>query len=104
MINGPSPSWAWLEKCLLNLPRRSIDGCRIFAERYPQNAAASYEYAVGLWDRGGEQGRELDKIEALLRHAIERAPQWYQPHYQLGLLYESKAQPDHAIREMQKVA
>lgn len=76
-----------------------------FAERYPQNAAANYEYAVSLWDRGGgEQGRNLDKIEALLRQAIARAPRWYQPHYQLGLLYESKAQPDDAIREMRKAS
>lgn len=76
-----------------------------FAERYPQNPAANYEYAVSLWDRGGgEQGRNLDKIEALLRQAIATAPQWYEPHYQLGLLYESKTQPEDAIREMRKAA
>lgn len=76
-----------------------------FAERYPQNAAANYEYAMSLWDRGGgEQGRNLDQIQALLRQAIARAPQWYEPHYQLGLLYESKAQSDDAIREMRKAS
>jgi len=76
-----------------------------FAERYPQNAAADYEYAVSLWDRGGgEQGRNLDRIEALLRQAIARAPKWYEPHYQLGLLYESKARPQEAIREMRKAS
>lgn len=76
-----------------------------FAERYPQNAAANYEYAVSLWDRGGgELGRNLDKIKALLRQAIARAPQWYEPHYQLGLLYERNAQPEDAIREMRKAS
>jgi Flp pilus assembly protein TadD len=76
-----------------------------FARRYPQNAAANYEYAVSLWERGGgEQGRDLDRIEGLLRQAIARKPQWYEPHYQLGLLYESKAQPEAAIGEMQKAS
>lgn len=76
-----------------------------FAERYPQNAAADYEYAMSLWDRGGgEQGRNLDQIQALLRRTIARAPQWYEPHYQLGLLYESKAQFEDAIREMRKAS
>lgn len=74
-----------------------------FAKRYPQNAAANYEYALSLWDRrSGEQGLNLDRIEALLRNAIAKAPNWYQPHYQLGLVYESKAQPREAIREMRK--
>ena len=73
-----------------------------FAERYPENAAASYYYAYSLWQRGGgEEGRNLDQIEMLLRRAKTGAPGWYEPYYQLGVLYESEKRYPEAIREMQ---
>ena len=63
-----------------------------FAQRYPENAAANYFYALSLWERGGgEQGRDLDKIERLLRKAESLAPEWYEPHYQLGRRLRSAA-------------
>jgi tetratricopeptide (TPR) repeat protein len=74
-----------------------------FAERYPENAAMNYYYAFSLWERGGgEEGRNLDKIEELLRKAEEQAPGWYEPHYQLGVLCESEKRYPAAILEMQK--
>jgi tetratricopeptide (TPR) repeat protein len=74
-----------------------------FAERYPGNAAANYYYAFSLWQRGGgEEGESLDKIEGLLRKAEAQAPEWYEPHYQLGLLYGTEKRYVEAIREMQK--
>ncbi len=73
------------------------------AERYPDNAATTFYYAYGLWQRGGgEEGRNLDQIEALLRNAEAGAPGWYEPHYQLGVLYESEKRYPDAIREMQQ--
>ncbi len=72
-----------------------------FAQRYPENAATNYFYALGLWERGGgDQGRELGKIERLFRKAESLAPEWYEPHYQLGVVYEAQQRYDDAIREM----
>lgn len=74
-----------------------------FAERYPNNPAANYEYAMSLWGRkGGEEGKNLAEIEKLLAKAIAKAPQWFQPHYQMGLLYESEAKYVDAVREMRR--
>ena len=76
---------------------------RDFAERYPGNAAANYYYAFSLWQRGGgQEGKNLDKIEGLLRKAEAQAPEWYEPHYQLGILYGTETRYSAAIREMQK--
>jgi tetratricopeptide (TPR) repeat protein len=73
-----------------------------FAERYPKNAATNYFYALSLWERGGgDQGRNLDKIERLLQKALAMAPAWYEPHYQLGVLWESERRYSDAIGEMQ---
>jgi len=74
---------------------------RDFAERYPNNASTNYYYALGLWERGGEQGRNLDEIERLMRKAESLSPAWYEPHYQLGVLYEAEEKYPQATREMQ---
>lgn len=71
------------------------------ATRYPENAATTYYYAYSLWQRGGgEEGKDLDHIEALLRKAETKSPGWYEPHYQLGVLYQSEKRYQDAIREM----
>jgi len=75
---------------------------RDFAERYPENAATNYFYALSLWERGGgEEGRNLEKIERLLRKAAMLSPEWYEPHYRLGVLWEAEKRYPDAIREMQ---
>lgn len=85
------------------LGRQVDDRLKGFAERYPDNPAANYEYAVSLWDRkGGEEGKNHDEIERLLAKAIAKAPKWFEPHYQLGLVYESEAKYVDAIREMRR--
>jgi tetratricopeptide (TPR) repeat protein len=74
----------------------------VFAERYPENAATNYYYAFSLWQRGGgQEGNNQEKIERLLRKAETKAPKWYEPHYQLGVLYESEKRYGEAIQEMQ---
>ena len=74
-----------------------------FARRYPENAATNYYYALSLWERGGgKQGQNLEQIERLLRKAEALSPGWYEPHYQLGVVYEAEKRYPDAIREMRK--
>ncbi len=74
-----------------------------FAERYPDNAATNYFYALSLWERGGgPERRNLAQIERLLQKAQILSPRWYEPHYQLGVLYESEARYPDALREMNR--
>jgi tetratricopeptide (TPR) repeat protein len=75
---------------------------RDFVQRYPENAATNYFYALGLWERGGDQGKDLGKIEQLLQKAEDLSPGWYEPHYQLGVMYEAEKRDDDAIREMKR--
>jgi tetratricopeptide (TPR) repeat protein len=76
---------------------------RDFAQRYPENAATNYFYALSLWERGGgDAGKDVDKIERLLRKAEAMSPEWYEPHYQLGVVYEGQKQYADAIREMSR--
>lgn len=74
-----------------------------FSARYPENAATNYFYALSLWERGGgEQGHDRDVIERLLRKAEMLAPGWYEPHYQLGVVYEDEQRYADAISEMKR--
>jgi tetratricopeptide (TPR) repeat protein len=74
-----------------------------FAERYPDNAATNYFYALSLWERGGgEAGKDVDKIEQILKKAEALSPGWYEPHYQLGVLYEAQKRDADAIQEMSR--
>ena len=75
---------------------------RDFVQRYPENAATNYFYALGMWERGGDQGKDLAQIEQLLRKAEDLSPGWYEPHYQLGVVYEAEKRDGDAIREMNK--
>jgi tetratricopeptide (TPR) repeat protein len=82
---------------------QSVEGrLRDFAERYPENAATNYFYALRLWERGDGEARDLDKIERLLRKAEILSPSWYEPHYQLGVVYEGEKRYPDAIREMNR--
>ncbi len=76
---------------------------KVFAERDPDNAAMNYFYALSLWERGGgQQGRNLEKIEQLLLKAETLSPDWYEPHYQLGVMYELEQKNGRAIDEMKR--
>lgn len=75
---------------------------RDFVQRYPENAATNYFYALGLWERGGDQGKDLVKIEQLLRKAEDLSPEWYEPHYQLGVVYEAEKRYGDAVGEMKR--
>lgn len=74
-----------------------------FAERYPENAATNYFYALGLWERGGgDEGKDVARIEQLLKKAESLSPEWYEPHYQLGVVYEAEKRYADAIGEMSR--
>lgn len=74
-----------------------------FAERYPENAAANYFYALALWERGGgAQGQGVEAIVRLLKKAEMLEPNWYEPHYQLGVVYEFEQRNADALREMRR--
>lgn len=48
---------------------------RDLAERYPQNSAANYYYTFSLWQRGGgQEGRNLDKIEDCCERPKQKHP------------------------------
>ncbi len=85
------------------LARDVEERLKSFAERYPASAPANYFYALGLWEHGGgQQGRGVDNIERLLRKAELLSPQWYEPHYQLGVVYQAEEHYGQAIGEMKK--
>ncbi len=74
-----------------------------FAARYPESAATNYFYALNLWQRGGgQQGRDLGKIEKYLKKAETLSPGWYEPHYQLGVVYQAEERYTQAIYEMKR--
>ncbi len=74
-----------------------------FEERYPDNAAANYFYALALWERSGEAaGKDRTEIVRLLRRAEALKPGWYEPHFQLGVVYESQQKYADAIIEMKR--
>jgi Flp pilus assembly protein TadD len=72
-----------------------------FHELAPGSAEASYYYAVSLWNSRevGGTPAELDKIELLLKRAIELAPNFAKAHFQLGALYFERGNYQDAVRE-----
>jgi tetratricopeptide (TPR) repeat protein len=61
-----------------------------FARLHPENALASYYYAMSLWKtrRGPEDIANLTKIETLLHESVKLDPKLGDAYLQLGILYE----------------
>ncbi len=71
-----------------------------FVQLYPNNGPAIYYYAMSLWQRSeGEPAADLGTIEALLKRAIVADPNFYEAHYQLGILYQDQQKYQDAIPE-----
>jgi tetratricopeptide (TPR) repeat protein len=72
-----------------------------FAHEYPNNAAASYYYAVSLRRRTNGQLNPASEKEAqdLLEHSVKVDPNFADAHFELGLLYEDENQDGKAIQE-----
>ena len=63
-----------------------------FARLHPENALASYYYAVSLWKtrRGPEDNARLAKVESLLHESVKLDPKLGDGYLQLGILYEEQ--------------
>ncbi len=71
-----------------------------FVQLYPNNGPAIYYYAMSLWQRtAGEPAADLGTIEGLLKQAIAAAPNFYEAHYQLGILYQDQQKYQDAIQQ-----
>ncbi len=74
-----------------------------FGERYPDNAAINYYHAVSLWEGGGgEHGKNVDKIEALLRKVEVEDPEWYEPCFLIGILFQGEERYPEVILALQR--
>jgi len=78
-----------------------IERFRHFAELQPQDPQAPYYYAMSLWKgRRTQDARvDIDQIESLLKKAIALAPDFAEPHLQLGNLYSDQTKYAEAIPE-----
>jgi tetratricopeptide (TPR) repeat protein len=73
-----------------------------FASLYPENAAANYDYAVGLWkQRKSPQDPVIAPVESLLRTAIRLDPELGAAYLQLGILHSEQKDFSHAISDYQ---
>jgi len=72
--------------------REVTDRLARFAKLHPENAQASFFYAVSLWKarRGPEDVEGLVRIESLLGRAVELDPTFGEAFLQLGILYEEQ--------------
>ena len=80
--------------------RKRLEG---FVHLYPNNGPANYYYAMSLWERPeGKPVADTDVIEALLKKAIAANPDFYEAHFQLGVLYQDQQKYPEAIREFER--
>lgn len=74
-----------------------------FVSLYPDNGPANYYYALSLWYSSEEVPRtDAAKIERLLQKAISAKPDYYEAHFQLGVLYQSELRYQDAITEFRR--
>jgi tetratricopeptide (TPR) repeat protein len=75
-----------------------------FAKRMPENPRASYFYAMALWKHSGRSTDPgvLEKVEALLKRALELDPECSDAYLQLGNLNASRHEGPAAIANYQK--
>jgi tetratricopeptide (TPR) repeat protein len=75
-----------------------------FSELQPNDARASYYYAMSLWKgkRTQDPGLDLRQVESLLTKAVALDPKLAEAHLQLGNLYSDQTQYAKAIPEYTK--
>jgi tetratricopeptide (TPR) repeat protein len=80
--------------------RKRLEG---FVHLYPSNGLANYYYAMSLWKRSdGEPLADTVVIEGLLKKATAASPDFYEAHFQLGILYQDQQKYPEAIREFEQ--
>jgi tetratricopeptide (TPR) repeat protein len=84
--------------------REVTDRLARFAKLHPENAQASFLYAVSLWKarRGPEDVESLARIESLLKRAVEIDPKLGEAFLQLGVLFEDQQKVHDALDAYQK--
>lgn len=74
-----------------------------FVHLYPGNGAATYYYAMILWQRtDGKASQNLETVEALLKKAIADDPNLYEAHFQMGVLYQDEMRYPEAIAQFNR--
>lgn len=81
-----------------------IQRFRRFAELQPNDAQASYYYAMSLWKgrRAQDPSLDLHQIESLLKKALMLDPKLAEAHLQLGNLYSDQGLFAEAIPQYEK--
>jgi tetratricopeptide (TPR) repeat protein len=94
-----------------NPPEESVERLARFAQLHPDNALASYYYAVGLSkqstsiadsSRDQHDAERSARVELLLQKAVHLDPKLAAAYLQLGILYSQRADFSQAIAAYQK--
>jgi tetratricopeptide (TPR) repeat protein len=82
----------------------SVEKLRRFVAQQPENAAANYYYAVGLWKlrKGPQDAVRTTQVETLLRNAIRLEQKFAAAYLQLGILDSEQRDYPHAISDYQQ--
>lgn len=74
------------------------------AQVRPQDGRAAYYYAMSLWKgkQGSASGPSLDKVEPLLKRAIQLEPTFAQAHLELANLYSQQQKYSESVPEYQQ--
>lgn len=75
-----------------------------FARSHPENAVANYNYAVALWKRSksAQDASAPDRVESLLKKAIQLDPKFATAYLQLGIVYADRGDYARAIAAYKK--
>lgn len=74
-----------------------------FVSLYPESALANYYYAMSLWHSSdGLPDADLSKVKGLLQKSISLQPDYYEAHFQLGVLYQDEFRYQDAITEFNR--
>ncbi|MGH9495979.1 MAG: tetratricopeptide repeat protein, partial [Candidatus Sulfotelmatobacter sp.] len=100
-------SYQFLSKAYDSSPGQAddvIQRFRRFSELQPNDAHASYYYAMSLWKgkRAQDPSLDLHQVESLLKQAIALDPKLADAHLQLGNFYSDQAHYPEAIPEYLK--
>lgn len=103
---GDSSPYIFLGKMLRAESKPSpaeLERLKRFATMEPQNAEASYYYALALWKaRKDAKDPAIEQAEALLKSAIQANPKFAAAHLQLGILRAEDRDYAKAIAEYQR--
>jgi Tfp pilus assembly protein PilF len=71
-----------------------------FSQNQPENAIASYYYALAIWKKTANTASE--QVESLLNNAVHIDPKFAAAYLQLGVVYSARGEIDKAVAALQK--